>query len=181
MSQGHKKPTPFEIAIGWIRIAEGVSATDDPADHGGDTLFGISRAAHPEAWANGPPSWQRAQQIYKRNYWDGRGCDMLPLWAALAVFDGEVQHRPHTAVRMMQDCLGVKADGIIGPKTRRAANSAAPWQRVFDRYLTRRAHLYSDIVASDSSQARFLNGWFWRMFRLQRFVLNQVELWGADQ
>ena len=173
--------TPFEIAIGWIRIAEGIKTVNDTADHGGETRFGISKAAHPEAWADGPPSWARAQQIYKRVYWDGRGCSKLPLWAALSVFDGEVQHHPHTATRMMQDCLGVTADGVIGPKTAAAARDAAPWQIVLDRYLVRRAHLYSDIRTADSSQAKFLDGWFWRLFRLQRFILAEVGQWEPYQ
>lgn len=164
----HSQRTPFERALAWIWQAEGDLA-NDADDAGGKTRYGISQA-HAQAWADGKVTRREARVIYKHEYWDGRGCDLLPLPLGVALFDGEVQHRPRTASRMLQDLLEVRSDGIVGPKTAAAAR-AANQATVLDRFLANRARLYRDIAAGDSTQAKFLDGWFWRLFRLHRYCL----------
>ena len=161
--------TPFETALAWIFQAEG-GHSDHAADSGGKTAYGISQY-HPAAWADGEVTRREAAAIYKRDYWDGRGCDRLPLPLGVALFDGEVNHRPRTASRLLQSAIGVTVDGYVGPKTAAAARAANP-AIVLDRYLARRAELYQDIVKADSSQAAFIEGWYWRLFRLHRYCID---------
>src|SRR5699024_2684672 len=133
----------FETALAWIWQAEG-GLSDVASDHGGKTAYGISQY-HKAAWADGTVTRAEATAIYKRDYWDARGCDRLPLPIGIALFDGEVNHRPRTATHILQDVLGVKSDGEVGPRTAAAAR-ASEIASVIERYLARRAQLYRDIV-----------------------------------
>ena len=78
------------------------------------------------------------------------------------MFDSAVQHNPKKAVQLLQDAVGVTADGIIGPKTRTAVASAdAEW--LLTRCFLRRSRYYADIIKSNASQGKYLNGWFNRL------------------
>ena len=130
----------FEIAIERTLQWEGGYSTD-PHDPGGETLFGISRKMHPE-WSG----WSRvdelkkhfsgsgltgvlnadgglresAKQFYEENFWDYDEIDSQVV--ANKVFDLGVNLGEHTAVKMLQQCVGVKDDGIFGNKTLEAVN-----------------------------------------------------------
>lgn len=164
--------TPFELALRWIWRAEGVDA-NHPADRGGATRFGISQVAHPYVDVANLTA-ERAAQIYKHEYWDGRGCDLLPLRLGIALVDGEINHRPRVASRMLQHALGVTPDGYVGQQTAAAAKTADQ-DAVIERYLTGRAKYYHDIVDGNASQRVFIRGWLARLFRLQRYLLCEVE------
>lgn len=60
-------------------------------------------------------------------------------------------------------------DGIIGPKTRRAASLAITLmgKRFLDALLTQRENYYHAICAADPTQQVFLNGW---LNRLDEFI-----------
>lgn len=163
--------TPFELALRWIWRAEGVDA-EHPADRGGKTRYGISQAAHPDIDV-ATLTAERAAQIYKREYWDARGCDRLPLMLGIALFDGEVNHSPRTASRFLQAALGVEADGYVGPIT--AACASDNPRGVLDRYLAYRGVYYGELAREDASQRVFSQGWQWRLFRLQRYLLCELE------
>jgi len=158
-----------ETAWKWILLAEGVAQTNDPVDHGGATRYGISKANHPTAWTNGPPSAEQARAIYDQDYWATARCGEIPPEMGIMLFDLMVQHPPQRAVKIWQRCLGVRADGIIGETTVAAALRADP-AALTDRYYPARALYYHAISLSEPSQARFIQGWFGRLFRLQRFL-----------
>lgn len=112
--------------------------------------------------------------LYYRYIWTPSRCGALPPAMALCLFDGLVNHKPGPAKRLLQQGLGVKADGIIGPRTRQAAEFADTRLFLFD-YLSYRAVFYKDIVTADSSQAVFLRGWFARLFRLHDYILEHTS------
>jgi lysozyme family protein len=98
---------------------------DDPRDPGGRTSRGILqsewnvwRASHP-----GLPSdvWEAPQgeieAIYKQKYWDVLRCDELPSGVDYAVFDYGVNSGNSRGAKVLQRCVGVNADGEIGPLT----------------------------------------------------------------
>lgn len=110
----------FANAVAIIFGVEGYSS-DDPQDPGGDTVYGISRAAHPTIpW---PPTYAQAQQIYQDEYWTPNQCDSMPWAWSLAIFDAAVNAPSHLA--LAQQALGVEQDGVIGPETL-AAIAKAP-------------------------------------------------------
>lgn len=64
--------------------------------------------------------------IYRSAFWDACKCGLLPPGIDLAVFDCAVAVGPARAVRLLQEALDVKADGLIGADTLAAATSAKP-------------------------------------------------------
>jgi lysozyme family protein len=61
-------------------------------------------------------------------------------------------------VKRPQRILGVKDDGIVGPKTVAAVNAADP-QVLFDKLKADRFAHFKEIVAKTPSQQQFYNGW----------------------
>lgn len=154
----------------WLQAAEGRFA-DVPGDRGGRTDLGITVAFHPQEWSDGRITEAEAQTVYLRDYWAPARCGELPLPQGLLLFDLWVQHPPKVAARLWQQSLGgLKVDGLIGDQTV-AAGKAADLARLQERYFPRRSVHYMDIVRADSLQAKFLQGWMSRLFKLQRYLL----------
>lgn len=102
-------------------------------DRGGPTKYGITHttlAAH--RGVNTVTADQvkaltlaEAEAIYRKSYWTQSGGDVLPVGLDYAAFDFGVNSGPARAVRVLQQTVGVAADGIIGPRTLAAVNSYA--------------------------------------------------------
>jgi lysozyme family protein len=126
----------FEPALTCVLKHEG-GYSDHPADPGGATCMGITRAVLAE-WRGHPVTKAEiralgraeAGQIYRQRYWDAVSGDALPAGLDLAVFDFAVNSGPSRAVRALQRTLGVAADGRIGPKTLRALAACDPVEAV---------------------------------------------------
>lgn len=168
-------PTPaFNHAIAFVLGKEG-GYVNDPTDKGGETKYGISDKRDGIADGmtdvdgdNKPDTrikdltLEQASQIYFRDYWYPSYCTDWPDGISLLVFDSAVQHGAKKAISLLQDAVGVTADGIVGPKTTVAVISADP-EWLLTRYLLRRARYYADIIKANPSQAKYLNGWFNRL------------------
>lgn len=100
-----------------LRWEGGDTITNDPDDPGGRTRFGISERAHPEAWAEGPPDYEAAEAIYHSEYWSPCHCSSLPHTVAFVLFDTAVNVGVGKASRLLQEAVGARIDGIIGPHT----------------------------------------------------------------
>jgi lysozyme family protein len=95
--------------------------TNDPDDSGGRTKYGISERAHPEAWADGDVSYPEARTIYEKVYILQEKFNLIPdEHLRHQVVDFGVPSGPDTAARLLQQIVGVTADGKIGPKTLQA-------------------------------------------------------------
>lgn len=106
------------------------------------TKYGVSAMAYPHLdIAN--LTLDDARAIYKRDYWKPAGCDLLPAGISYAQFDVAVNQGVGDAIRFLQHAVGAKADGIIGPNTRRKIAAADPARtlreinarRIFDYML----------------------------------------------
>lgn len=122
----------FERALSCVLKQEG-GFVDHPADPGGATSLGITRATL--ARARGRPvsiadvkalTRAEAAAIYRRLYWDAVAGDQLPPGLDLAVFDLAVNSGPARALRLLQRCLDVAQDGVLGPVTLGAARACEP-------------------------------------------------------
>lgn len=158
-----------DFAWNWILHSEG---DKEVFDTGLRSIYGISERAHPEAWANGAPSWQSAREIYAGDYWLKHHCDMMPIWAAMLLFDGVVQHSPSVAVRIFQRSIGSTDDGVVGPKTVAAAKFAIP-KTTIPLYLADRADYYASLTRTNRKFMPYSRGWFARLFRLQAFIIDE--------
>jgi len=154
------------------------SYVDDPDDRGGATNQGITQAVY-DAWQkeHGLPSKpvrhitdREVDAIYKRNYWEGGLCYLLPDLVALAHFDACVNHGVGRACKLLQASVGAKQDGIIGPVTLGTVN-ALEANLVVLRYIVERMWFYRQIAKNDSSQTKFLVGpWLLRLHNLYEEV-----------
>lgn len=106
--------------------------SNHPSDPGGATMRGVTQRVY-DAWraaqGRGHQSVRAISDaellaIY-RNYADKIAFDSLPAGIDLAVFDAAVNSGPERAGAWLQRALGgLVVDGIIGPATQLAANSA---------------------------------------------------------
>lgn len=103
---------------------------DDPNDRGGPTNHGITQATladwrgHPVSAADVEAlSQEEATEIYQASYWKPICGDELPSGVDLIVFDSAVNQGPGTAAKLLQETVGVSADGHIGPQTLAAVSA----------------------------------------------------------
>ena len=157
----------FERAIEFVLDIEGEHDAHDPV--GGDTWWGISRAAFPDL-APWPPSKETAIGIYRRLYWDANRCGELPQALGMVVFDMGVNQGIKPAARTLQKVLRVTQDGIIGPATLAAARAADVPETVA-RFLAARAIRYTSTRGFDRNGM----GWLTRCFLVQQVCLSLHE------
>lgn len=106
-----------------IRREGGEKETNDPSDSGGRTKYGISEKANPEAWADGDVTYTEARAIYEKVYILAEKFNLIPNETLKhQVIDHGVLSGPDTAARMLQQVVGSKVDGQIGPDTVRKIN-----------------------------------------------------------
>jgi lysozyme family protein len=170
-----------EIAIKKVLEHEGGYA-NDPVDPGGETLYGISRKAHPPEqgelqrrfWeivdhrkAEGlspecPEAMEIAKQLYKLIYWDTCRCDDLPPALAVMTMDAAVQHgykeRQDDAPAMLQRAIGSIPDGKIGPKTIEAAQKIDTAKALRNLFTERAIH-----YSNNRNWTVYKQGWMKRL------------------
>lgn len=109
----------FERAAAFVMAQEG-GYVNDVHDRGGETKFGISKRQYPnEDIPN--LTVNRARTLYRLDYWEPNRCGELPPHMALCVLDAAFHGGP--AIRWLQQAVGAKIDGVIGPKTIAAARA----------------------------------------------------------
>lgn len=148
----------FKMAVNLTLKKEGI-LSDHKDDAGGLTKYGISQAAYPGLdIAN--LSKEDAIKIYKRDYWDKAQCLELPYPLDVMVFDTAVNHGVTKAVKILQESLGLKADGIVGQQTRAAARTAK--NSIYTVFMINRLYAYT----SAKSWPTFKEGWKNRLTKL---------------
>lgn len=119
---------------------------DDP---GGPTMRGVIQRVY-DAWRkrNGLPKRSvrnieehELQAIYRENYWQLVRGDELPPGVDLCVFDYGVNSGPSRSISHLQEVLGIKVDGNMGPVTIDAVNAADPVEIVNKLCARRRKFL----------------------------------------
>ena len=142
---------------------------DHPADRGGATNFGVTRATL-AAWRGKPVTVDdvraltqaEARAIYLAQYVTRPGFSHIrDATLRGVVVDAGVHHGPVRAARWLQAAVGVTEDGVVGPRTLAAVN-AADAEEVIDKVVAYRLRFIAGIVARDTSQAVFLVGWVTR-------------------
>lgn len=138
-----------------------------PADRGGPTNHGITWRTLTR-WLKREPTidemksltTETAHAIYRSFYVVTPRFDRIEDEDLRAqVIDAGVLHGTGWAARRLQECVGVAADGIIGPISVRAINFHGKTNGLGARFLRRRIHRIGRIVQEDSSQLVWLTGW----------------------
>lgn len=178
----------FTEAYKRVGLAEG-KWSNHPNDKGGLTCCGIARKKNPDSaiWPyvdkllergvsfaeaekiarSDPHFMSLVEAFYRGKYWNIPKCDTLPALWRYPVFSCAVNCGEFKAIQLLQRALGVAADGIFGPKTRYAIIHADK-QQVLNAFYTHWEKRYYQIVANDSTQSVFLNGWLNRIKAVQK-------------
>jgi peptidoglycan hydrolase-like protein with peptidoglycan-binding domain len=71
-----------------------------------------------------------ARELYRSRYWNVLNCDDLPLGVDVIVFGFGVDQGTREAAKALQEVVGAKADGSVGPATIAATKAASPTEVV---------------------------------------------------
>ena len=138
---------------------------NDPYDRGGATNKGVTIGTF--------QSFYRGQTvddlkritddqwltIFKSGYWNPWQADQIKNQAiANILVDWAWASGARTAIRKVQELLGVSVDGLVGNETLSAINGQDA-EELFDRIKVARYDFVDAIVKRDPSQKRFINGW----------------------
>lgn len=107
-----------------------------------------------------------ARKIMKENYWDRWKADQIGSQALANLLVDWLWSSGVWGIKIPQDMLGCKADGVVGPKTLRALGSQDP-VKFFNRLKERREQYLLDLVKSRPTQKTFLKGWLRRLNAIQ--------------
>ncbi|MCD4681125.1 MAG: hypothetical protein K8S00_12140 [Bacteroidales bacterium] len=152
----------FEKSVEIILSHEG-GYINDPKDPGGETNFGISKRAFPNLDIKNLTK-EQAKAIYYEKYWKPIQLDKFSdELLALHVFDFGVNAGVSRAVKLLQNFLDIKADGIIGPISIREINTYPMPGRLRNFYIDARKDFYKIIVKNRPTSRRFLKGWINRV------------------
>lgn len=171
-----------------LKVEGGEKFTDHPNDKGGPTKYGITlnalssyRGSQQTAEDVKNLSEAEAMAIYKKNYYDKLGLDLVnDPDVALALMDQGVNRGTRMAAIMAQvvanEAVGAKltVDGDIGPKT--AAALLKNPQLFCREFIQAAQHGYWDIVQRNGSQAVFFRGWLNRTHILQDRIWNPLGI-----
>ena len=164
----------FDAAMEFVFAREG-GYVNDSRDPGGETAWGITFATLQDSIVSGivpsgttPHTLTRdqARAIYRARYWDAIKADQFKPAVALVLFDSAVNQGPITAVRLLQQSLGVTADGIVGPETIRAAAKISA-TTVIQEHCALRLIRYR----RDANAETYFGGWCRRVLALHAACL----------
>jgi lysozyme family protein len=148
----------FDSAFAKVVSVEG-GYVNHSADPGGATKYGISQRAYPAENIEAL-TLDRAREIYRKDYWNKICGDDLPDPLSHLVFDAAVNHGISPAAQMLQAALKIRADGVMGPETLKAAKASS--SSVCAVFMAKRALRYTQT----QNFATFGEGWFKRLFVL---------------
>jgi lysozyme family protein len=174
----------FRDALTFTLRHEGGISYDkrDPGNAGGNaTAYGIVQSSY-DRWRTHnhlPPrhvskiTSAEVQNLYYEDYYLPLQAHILPEPLAIALFDTAVNVGVGRATKLLQQEIGVRADGRIGPRTRAALNRAPLRETI--RGLLERRRLFYRHLAQNERYSIFLRGWLRRVSELERIVLPQPK------
>lgn len=140
-----------------------------PNDPGGETKFGISKRSYPSLnIAN--LSREMAKAIYLKDFWMPLGEEAHPAIKYQA-FDFAVNSGIQTAIRKLQQAIGVADDGVFGPASR-ARLASLPVSDVLMLYNAERLEFYTKL----STWSDFGKGWSRRVAKNLRYAVMDNEV-----
>ena len=166
----------FDACMPFIFKAEG-GYSDNPADPGGPTNFGITLATlrayegDPNLTADDVKKLTSAvaKEIYRTAYWHRMQCGALPPGLDLEVFDFGVNSGPAESVKTLQRIVGVTQDGSIGPITLAAVGQFNVGDLIA-RFAQARLAFYQSL-----NMPEFEQGWATRVAQIQTAAAKMSE------
>jgi lysozyme family protein len=142
----------FDIAINRVLSNEG-GYVNHPDDPGGETKWGISKRSYPMLNIK-DLTRDDAVEIYRHDFWIAGQMDKMPDAVAFNALDFAVNSGIQTALRKLQQAIGVADDGHIGPVTMSVMEKMSPHD-LASKYIAARLKFMTQLKAWDT----FGKGW----------------------
>ena len=143
-----------------------------PEDAGGPTCKGVTLKVYQQYYGEGKTKEELRDipygewcHIMKDGYWDKVKGDDIDNQSLAEIISDWAVNSGAIGIRKVQEIVGCKPDGIVGPITLSMINTADP-ESLHDRIWKARQQFYINIVKRNPSQKVFMNGW---MNRLNQF------------
>lgn len=163
---------------------------NDPADRGGATNKGVTIATWRKVGYDKDGDGdidvadlklitdrEAVDAVLRPHYWDRWKADQIESQSLANILVDWVWGSGAHGIKMPQRMLGVKPDGIVGPKTLAALNEA-DHKELFLAIKAERKEFFERIVTAKPSQKKFLKGWLRRLDGIQwgKLVLNNGKI-----
>jgi len=167
----------FDQALKELLVHEG-GYVNHPSDPGGMTNLGVTARVWQE-WVGHEVDEKQMRALtpemvaplYKRKYWDACRADDLVAGVDYVVFDVAVNSGPGRAIKFLQSCVGVTADGGFGPATLAAVKKAEEDPaRLIELYCAKRL----EFLQSLSTFETFGKGWSRRVQEVKDKALKML-------
>ena len=170
----------FGAALQHVLVSEG-GFVNHPSDPGGMTNLGVTARTW-EDWVGHAPTEKEMRALtakdvaplYKRKFWDAIKGDDLPSGLDYCVFDCAVNSGPGRAAKMLQEVVGVKPDGGIGPVTMAAVRAACvtdeDTKTLINAFCDKRLQFWQGLTTF----ATFGKGWTRRGKEVREAALSMV-------
>jgi len=134
-----------------------------PDGRAGCTNLGVTQAAW-ESYVGHPVTWNdmkaltavKVTPFYKRKYWDAIRGDDLPTGIDYMMFDFAINAGPGRAIKLLQEAVGEKADGILGPISM-STIKAMPVKQLIERFTDTKEKYYKSL-----DNPKYEKGWLAR-------------------
>ena len=101
------------------------------------------------------------EHIFKKGFWDRWKADEIENQSIANLLVDWCWASGVYGIKLPQRVLGVKDDGIVGPKTLKAINDYPNKKELFDKLWNRRKKHFQDIAKN--GKEKFLKGWLNRL------------------
>ena len=167
------KTLPGETLRQTYERARAKGVINKKSDLGGPTLAGVTLTTFQDWRVNNcrpkpteadlaKLSYDEWLEILKSLFWNKCNGDGIQSQSVANMFVDWVWHSGPLVIRKVQNLFSLVQDGIVGPKTLAALNTA-PAKTVFDRIKAARELYYRKVVANRPSQSVNLKGWLNRL------------------
>jgi len=146
-----------------LMLASEGGYVNHPSDPGGMTNLGVTKRVW-EEWVGRESNEKEmrsltkemVEPLYKRKFWDACRCDDLPVGVDYLVFDMAVNAGVGRSAKLLQQCVGVSADGAIGPITITAVKAQDP-EELVEKFSEARELFYRGLTTFDVFGKGWLN------------------------
>ena len=157
----------FQKSMKFVLDAEG-GYTNDPADPGGETNYGIDKRSHADVDIKAL-TVEQATDIYFTEYWVRFNCEQFAWPLNCVYFDSCVNTGNKQSNKLLQRAVGTEADGVLGPKTLGVINSKRA-DTVANATIDQRQRFYETLAQNKPTLKKFLKGWTNRNNNLRKFI-----------
>ena len=168
----------FETCLALMLAHEG-GYVHHEKDPGGRTNHGVTQRVW-EEWVGHEVDEKQMRALthemvaplYKRKYWDAVRADDLVDGVDYCVFDVAVNSGPGRAIKFLQSCVGVTADGGFGPATLAAVKKAEEDPaRLVELYCAKRLEFLQSLKTFET----FGKGWSRRVQEVKDKALKMLR------